>query len=186
MAQVTRIDFHESSEKEKKAVQVTFATGDGKSREVWYSREEIDANLCLAYACTVHKAQGSEYDVVVIVLDTEQNNMLRRSLLYTAMTRARKRVYIVGSEVALKYAVHNNDMPLVSSAARDGSSTRLGSTSAVRDIVSVSTADEVSEASSRASDEDEPRRWTSLAVCLQKMPESLVIPAESDSESSST
>lgn len=124
-----------------------------------YTRDEIDANLCLAYACTVHKAQGSEYDAVVILLDSDQNHMLRRSLLYTALTRARKRVYLVGNEVALKFAVTNNDMPGVSDAAREGS--------AVHDDPQLMAHDDDTTAGQCAAGEYTPRRWTSLLGSLK-------------------
>lgn len=126
-----------------------------------YTRDEIDANLCLAYACTVHKAQGSEYDAVVIVLDSDQNHMLRRSLLYTALTRARKRVYLVGSEVALKFAVTNNDMPDVSDAARDGS--------AVHGDPELMIHDEATSGGQCAASANTPRRWTALEGNLKAL-----------------
>ncbi len=73
-------------------------------REVVYKSAAID-NLTLAYATTVHKCQGSEYDVVVIGLHTSHFVLLNRALLYTAITRARRLAVIVGSERALRLAV---------------------------------------------------------------------------------
>lgn len=61
--------------------------------------------LALAYACTVHKSQGSEYPVVVLVLHRQHHVMLRRNLLYTAVTRARRQVVIVGERRALHTAL---------------------------------------------------------------------------------
>lgn len=58
-------------------------------------------NLLLAYALTVHKVQGQEYDCVIIALSAHANILLTRSLLYTAMTRAKKKVIIVGNPKAL-------------------------------------------------------------------------------------
>lgn len=73
-------------------------------REVLYSGTAVD-NLSLAYAATVHKAQGSEYDVVVVGLHTSHFVLLNRSLLYTAVTRARRLVVVVGNEKAARIAV---------------------------------------------------------------------------------
>jgi exodeoxyribonuclease V alpha subunit len=60
-----------------------------------------------AYACTIHKSQGSEYPAVVIVLHHQHHIMLQRNLLYTAITRGRRLVVIVGSKRALGRAVNN-------------------------------------------------------------------------------
>jgi len=69
----------------------------------------IDADeLVLAYAASVHKAQGSEYPCVVLPLLTQHYLMLQRNLIYTAVTRAKKLVVIVGSRKALAMAVKNN------------------------------------------------------------------------------
>jgi exodeoxyribonuclease V alpha subunit len=64
-------------------------------------------DLVPAYACTIHKSQGSEYPAVVIVLHHQHHVMLQRNLLYTAVTRGRKLVVIVGSRRALGRAVRN-------------------------------------------------------------------------------
>ncbi len=76
-------------------------------RLVVYDFSELD-ELVLAYAATVHKAQGSEYPAVVFPLLTQHYVMLQRNLLYTAVTRARKLVIIVGSRKALAIALTNN------------------------------------------------------------------------------
>jgi exodeoxyribonuclease V alpha subunit len=69
----------------------------------------LDADeLVLAYAASVHKAQGSEYPCVVLPLLTQHYLMLQRNLLYTAVTRAKKLAVIVGSRKALAMAVRNN------------------------------------------------------------------------------
>jgi exodeoxyribonuclease V alpha subunit len=64
-------------------------------------------DLIPAYACTIHKSQGSEYPAVVIVLHHQHHIMLQRNLLYTAVTRGRRLVVIVGSRRALARAVDN-------------------------------------------------------------------------------
>lgn len=60
-----------------------------------------------AYACTIHKAQGSEYPAVVVALHHQHHIMLQRNLLYTAITRGRRLVVVVGSRRALRRAVAN-------------------------------------------------------------------------------
>ncbi len=75
-------------------------------REVEYNRKESE-DLSLAYAITVHKAQGSEYPAVIIPLTTQHAVMLRRNLLYTAITRGRKLVVLVGTKRALNLAIAN-------------------------------------------------------------------------------
>jgi len=76
-------------------------------RAVTYDWIDVD-ELVLAYAASVHKAQGSEYPCVVLPLLTQHYLMLQRNLLYTAVTRAKKLVVIVGSRKALAMAVRNN------------------------------------------------------------------------------
>jgi exodeoxyribonuclease V alpha subunit len=78
-------------------------------REISYGLDELD-ELRLAYAATVHKAQGSEYEAVVIPIHTQHYVMLQRNLLYTAVTRARKLVVLVGTRKALALAVRNADV----------------------------------------------------------------------------
>lgn len=64
-------------------------------------------DLVPAYACTIHKSQGSEYPAVVVVLHHHHHVMLQRNLLYTAVTRGRRLVVIVGTRRALGRAVRN-------------------------------------------------------------------------------
>jgi exodeoxyribonuclease V alpha subunit len=74
---------------------------------VTYAKTEVD-QLVLAYACTIHKAQGSEYEGVVLIPIVRQHwMMLQRNLLYTAISRARKRVVLIGQEAAIRRAVTN-------------------------------------------------------------------------------
>jgi len=67
-----------------------------EGRPVPYVREELH-ELTLAYAVSVHKSQGSEYQAVVMPLLTQHFIMLQRNLFYTALTRAKKLSVIVGS-----------------------------------------------------------------------------------------
>lgn len=76
-------------------------------REVNYDREELD-ELTLAYAISVHKSQGSEYEACVMPVLTQHYIMLQRNLLYTALTRAKKLAILVGSKKALAIAIKNN------------------------------------------------------------------------------
>ena len=76
-------------------------------RQVEYSSDEVD-QLTSAYCITIHKSQGSEYPVVVMSLLMQHYVMLQRNLLYTAITRAREKVIIVGNEQALARAAKNN------------------------------------------------------------------------------
>ena len=64
--------------------------------------------LVLAYGITVHKSQGSEYPAVIIPLMTQHYMMLQRNLLYTAITRAKEHVLVVGTKRALGIAIRNN------------------------------------------------------------------------------
>ncbi len=72
-----------------------------------YDWSEVD-ELTLAYAVSVHKAQGSEFPVVVMPMVTQHYMMLQRNLLYTAITRARKLCVLAGNRRAISIAVHNN------------------------------------------------------------------------------
>ena len=72
-------------------------------REVTYGFGELD-EIALAYATTIHKSQGSEYPAVVIPLTTQHYPMLQRNLLYTAVTRGKRLVVIVGQKKALAIA----------------------------------------------------------------------------------
>jgi exodeoxyribonuclease V alpha subunit len=76
-------------------------------RMVDYDWHELD-ELVLAYAISIHKSQGSEYPAVVVPLLTQHYIMLQRNLLYTAITRARKLVVLVGSRKAMAIAIRNN------------------------------------------------------------------------------
>lgn len=75
-----------------------------EDRGVVYSFEQLE-QLALAYAVTVHKSQGSEYPAVLLLLLREHGRMLRRQLLYTAMTRARRLLVVLAESSALERAV---------------------------------------------------------------------------------
>ncbi|MGH7270819.1 MAG: ATP-dependent DNA helicase, partial [Polyangiaceae bacterium] len=76
-------------------------------RVVPYEYSDLD-ELVLAYACSIHKSQGSEYPCVVIPVHTQHYLMLKRNLLYTGITRGKRLVVLVGSARALGVAVRDN------------------------------------------------------------------------------
>lgn len=76
-------------------------------RLVTYDARDLD-ELDLAYACSIHKSQGSEYPCVVLVLHRQHYLMLQRNLLYTGLTRGRRLVLLVGSSRAVARAVRND------------------------------------------------------------------------------
>ena len=96
LGRVLRIDQNEG---------VLIADFDG--RELEYPFGELDA-LAPAYATTIHKSQGSEYPAVVITLATQHYTMLARNLVYTAVTRGKRLVVIVGQRKALAIAVRTH------------------------------------------------------------------------------
>jgi exodeoxyribonuclease V alpha subunit len=79
----------------------------GGDREIIYDITELE-ELVLSYAVSVHKSQGSEYPVVVLPVVTQHYIMLQRNLLYTAITRAKELVVLIGTKKALAIAVSNN------------------------------------------------------------------------------
>ncbi len=77
-----------------------------EGRSIEYDVAELD-ELVHAYATTIHKAQGSEYPIVVMPVMMNHYIMLQRNLIYTGITRAKKVLIIVGTKKALAYAVRN-------------------------------------------------------------------------------
>ena len=80
---------------------------DFDGRKISFEGIELD-QMGLAYACTIHKSQGSEYPAVIIVLDGSHYRMLQRNLIYTAITRAKGHVWVLSSPGALDTAIRNN------------------------------------------------------------------------------
>ena len=93
---ITRID------KEKGKFYILF----DNDKEVEYFRDEMD-EVSKAYAITVHKSQGSEFPAAVILLLNQHYLMLQRNLLYTAMTRAKKLLVLIGGEQSIEMACRN-------------------------------------------------------------------------------
>ena len=81
----------------------------GENRSMEYSVENL-ANLDFAYATTIHKGMGSEYDIVLMPLLKAHYVMLCRNLLYTGITRAKKRVVLAGQKNVLFMAIHRNEI----------------------------------------------------------------------------
>lgn len=100
------IGYIKSINREERVIVVDF---DGC--EVEYEFHEMD-QLALAYAVTIHKAQGSEYPVIVVVIIMQHFIMLNRNLLYTSITRGRNLVILVGQKNAIATAVRNNSVSM--------------------------------------------------------------------------
>jgi exodeoxyribonuclease V alpha subunit len=79
---------------------------DFENRIVRYEGADMD-ELTVAYACSIHKSQGNEYPAVVLVLHTQHGIMLQRNLLYTAVTRGKSLVIVVGNKRAVEIATRN-------------------------------------------------------------------------------
>jgi exodeoxyribonuclease V alpha subunit len=80
---------------------------DFEGRKVLYETADL-AEIVLAYAVTVHKSQGSEFPCVIVPLHTTHYPLLQRNLIYTAVTRGKNLVILVGSKKAINIAIHNN------------------------------------------------------------------------------
>jgi exodeoxyribonuclease V alpha subunit len=80
-------------------------TFDG--RPVAYDGGDLD-ELVLAYAMTIHKSQGSEYPAVIVIMHTQHYVMLQRNLLYTAITRGKRLVLLIGVPYAIDQAIKTN------------------------------------------------------------------------------
>ncbi len=102
-----RIRGIETDDKGFKTIYVDYGYDDDGEIEYEYDKSNIE-QLSLNYCNTIHKSQGSEYDTVVVCLTRSHKIMLRRNLLYTAITRARKRVVVVASDKeCIKTAIEN-------------------------------------------------------------------------------
>lgn len=78
-----------------------------EERRVKYSYKELD-ELSLSYSITIHKSQGSEFPVIIIPIGPGPYMLLTRNLIYTAITRAKNIVVLVGDPKYLYYMIHNN------------------------------------------------------------------------------
>ena len=89
---------------------VEFSSGKS-SREVCYERSQL-IELDLAYAITIHKSQGSEFEAVILPITTAHFKLLMRNLIYTGLTRGKKLVLFVGEKKALAMAINNQEQKL--------------------------------------------------------------------------
>ena len=97
---ITNLIFRDG---EYKGVTVLFDT-----LEIDYTLEELD-DLKLAYAISIHKSQGSEFELVIMPVSSSYKRMLYKKLIYTAVTRAKKRLIIIGEPNAFMYGIRNNN-----------------------------------------------------------------------------
>mgnify|MGYP001271510017 CR=1 FL=1 len=95
---ITKVDTKENT------LKVTF---EGISEPVEYTKTEL-TQLTLAYACTIHKSQGSEYQIVIIPYTNIFYIMLQRNLLYTGITRAKRKLILIGETKAIQHSVKNS------------------------------------------------------------------------------
>ena len=89
---------------EEKQIRVKF--DDGKT--AWYLYSDLD-QLEHAYSITIHKSQGSEFDVVIIAIPPAYPMLLTRNLLYTSITRAKELLIIIGSNRTIDYMINNDN-----------------------------------------------------------------------------
>ena len=99
--EIGRIEKIDLSERQMKVV-------FDDEKNVWYQFSELD-QLELAYCITIHKSQGSEFDVVIIVLPQAAPRLLTRNLLYTAITRAKKLLIVLGGKNTAQFMIQNVD-----------------------------------------------------------------------------
>jgi exodeoxyribonuclease V alpha subunit len=91
-------------DRQEQALTIAFSAASGGTTEVEYGPDELD-ELVLAYAVSVHKAQGSEFPCVIIPVVPRHSILLQRSLLYTAVTRAKQLCVLAGSQASFERAI---------------------------------------------------------------------------------
>ncbi len=99
IGRIVKIDTHE------KQIKIEF---DDK-KIAWYAFSDLE-QLDHSYAITIHKAQGSEFDVVVLAVPQSSNMLLTRNLLYTGITRAKKLLVVIGNHRLIDFMVNNADI----------------------------------------------------------------------------
>jgi exodeoxyribonuclease V alpha subunit len=97
-------DVHDSENNAEKYFTVGF-----EEKNVQYFYKNLD-NISLSYAGTIHKSQGSEYPFIIIIVPQSHSNMLTRNLLYTAVSRGKMDVVIIGNKNAIQTAISKNDI----------------------------------------------------------------------------
>lgn len=98
LGKIVKIDFL------NKQIKILF----DDEKEAWYAFSDMD-QIEHAYAITVHKAQGSEFDVVIMVVTGTSAMLLTRNLLYTGLTRAKKLLILIGNDNVVKFMIQNAD-----------------------------------------------------------------------------
>lgn len=98
LGKIVKIDFL------NKQIKILF----DDEKEAWYAFSDMD-QIEHAYAITVHKAQGSEFDVVIMVVTQSSTMLLTRNLLYTGLTRAKKLLILIGNDNVVKFMIQNAD-----------------------------------------------------------------------------
>jgi len=84
-----------------------YLTVDYNGVEILYDVDDID-ELSLAYSHSIHKAQGSEYPIVFVILDDYTNLLLMRKIIYTGVSRAKKKVYLLSMNDSVDKCIYNN------------------------------------------------------------------------------
>ncbi|WP_342278149.1 SF1B family DNA helicase RecD2 [Spiroplasma endosymbiont of Nephrotoma flavescens] len=88
-----------------------------EQRIIEYQHQELN-NLILAYAISVHKSQGSEYPFVIMIIDNSATYMLKRNLIYTAITRCQKKLYLLGQKNIFIKAVNSLEKPRITTLVK--------------------------------------------------------------------
>lgn len=91
-------------------VKIHGAGEGGLDMLIEFPKDEIPERLRLAYVITVHKCQGSEFDTIILPMVRNHGRMLQRNLFYTAITRARKKVWVLGDRTAITRAIANDQV----------------------------------------------------------------------------
>ena len=91
---------------------------DFDSNVVKYTPSNFN-NFRQAYAISIHKSQGSEFDVVIIPIVMGYSKMLYQKLIYTAVTRCKKKLYLIGNIKALEFAASNTNFELRRTSIKD-------------------------------------------------------------------
>lgn len=103
---IRRIESKENDDGQFVTTAIVEFNGDGKELE--YGLDEMD-NVDLAYACTVHKSQGSEASTVIMTVSRQNPMGLKRNLIYTGVTRAKKNVVMIGQRESLRQGIEDNN-----------------------------------------------------------------------------
>lgn len=104
IGEVVSIFFAKETEDKTDQLIVSF-----EGTEITYTRQDL-SQITLAYCCSIHKSQGSEFPVVILPMVRGYYRMLRRNLLYTAITRAKDKLILCGEEESFQIAVNQTDV----------------------------------------------------------------------------